>query len=253
MKKLGTLLALFALTFNAHGAIAYRTLVKNQTVAAGLTINPGATALDVIFSIGANQSSSAITFTHPASFDELAKQATTYDGQTAYVARKKSASGSEGGLTTPDSLSSSTIGAMVSFSGVDNTTPEDVACDVVNNNTGTASPWTIDSGSITPSTAGAKLVAFMFSDTNAASDAVVHSFATTVGTTSAWTVHDASIFSTPYYHMSIASADWTSGSITVRGTGTEAGTTAGRSMVVCVLRPAAAGGSKVPLFVQQHE
>jgi hypothetical protein len=219
-------------------AIAYRTIVTEDTPSTVLALDPGASAGDVIYSGAVNDSMSAITFTHPASFDELAEQANTYDAHTAVVARKKNASGSEGTLNTTDDLSSSKVGFMISFSGVDNTTPEDIAVDVVNNNTGTASPWTIDSSAITPATSGAKILAIMFSDTN--SITASHAFSTVGGSTSAWTVHDASIGGGTR-NIGVASADWVSGAVTVRGTGSGGGATAGRSMVTIVLRPAGGG------------
>lgn len=224
-------------------SIAFGTLVKQESPGYLFDSAPGAAAHDVIILATVNDSGSAITYTWPASFDELANQICTNDGMGAGVARKKDASGAEGALAVTDSLTTSKTMATVTFSGVDNTTPEDTTVNVVNNNTATASPWTIDSGSITPVTPGAKIVAILFSD--GAFTPVTGSFSTVSGSTGAWTVHDATISDGSDRNMAIASADWMSGSVVVRGTGTAAAASAGRSMVVIVLRPAGGGSSSV--------
>jgi hypothetical protein len=224
-------------------SIAFRTAPGSGNSASNpISINPAATALDVLL-FGVVDDGGGITFTWPASFDQLASQQTTADGQQLGVARKKSASGSEGSINCTPSTGN-LAGFIASFSGVDNTTPEDVSVDIVNNNTATASAWTIDSNSITPVTSGAKIVCIMASDVATSGGDVVHSFSTVSGSTGTWTVHtdlcDTGLSS--FRNIAIASADWVSGSVVVRGTGTQAGNSAGRSMATIVLRPAGGGG-----------
>lgn len=214
-------------------AITVGSVIKETTPSVNITLNPGAALHDVIIAAAVNDSASVITFSWPASFDELMAQATTVDGQYAGVARKKDASGSEGSITITDGSSTSKIGFFLPISGVNNTTPEDVTPNIVNDNTGSTN--TIDSGSVTPVTSGAKILAIMFMD---AGSTQTGSFSTVSGSTGSWTMHDASISDGGFRHCCVGSADWTSGSVVVRGSTTS---NCGKSMIVIVLRPA--GGS----------
>lgn len=216
-------------------AITVGTLVREETPSTIITLNPGAALHDVIIAAAVNDSTTAITFTWPASFDELMNQTTTTDGQVAGVARKKDASGSEGSISITDSQPSSKIGFFLPISGVDNTTPEDTTVNIVNDNTGSGA--TIDSGSITPVTSGAKILAIMFMDVGSAPTG---SFSTVSGSTGSWTMHDNSITDGGFRNICVGSCDWTSGSVVVRGTQSASG---GKSMIVIVLRPAGGGGS----------
>lgn len=218
-------------------AITVGSVVKETTPSTNITLDPGAAANDVIFAAAVNDSTTAITFTWPASFDELMNQTTTVDGQVAGVARKKTASGSEGSISITDSQPSSKIGFFLPVSGVDNTTPEDVTPNIVNDNTGSTN--TIDSGSVTPGTSGAKILAIMFMD---AGSAQTGSFSTVSGSTGAWTMHDSSITDGGFRNCCVGTCDWTSGSIVVRGSTTSS---CGKSIIVIVLRPAGGGSSPV--------
>ena len=224
-------------------AITLNVIATNSANAHPLPINPGATLHDVLIAGVVTDSSGDGNPYAATSFDQLVLQHTTADSQDLAVLRKKDASGSEGSLDITNNIAAEMIGFIMSLTGADNTTPEDVASTVANNNTADASPWTIDT-SITPVTDGCMIVAVMGSDTTSASTPVVHTFATTVGTTGAWTVR--ADLGTGFRKISVATAIQTiAGAITVRGTGTLAAVSAGRSMALLAIRPAAvAGGLK---------
>jgi len=222
-------------------AIAYVTRVDNDTSAANpLSLTPSATAHDVLIAGVVNDTSTATTFTWGSggsALTEVKRQLTTADGQNLGVAIKNDATGSEGAISITPSADA-LLGFIARYSGCDNTTPQDVAADVVNNNTATSSAWTIDSNSITPVTAGAWIVCIMGSDDTVGGNDV-HTFSTVSGSTGAWNVR-ADLCDTgfsSFRNIAIADAPWTSGSVVVRGTGTLGGHSAGRSMVTMVLRP----------------
>lgn len=212
-------------------AVTYNAESQNTTPANPISITPGATADDVILIVtvtDALATPSALT-----NFDILVDQDTTSDNQTLAVYRKKDASGSEGALSVGSNQAMICLSAT--FSGVNNTTPEDVTAVVQNNNTATASPWTI-SASITPVTDGCMIVAIMASDTTSSVDAA-HTFATTSGTTGSWT--NQNDINSGFYNVAIATCTQTTAeAITVEGTGTAGGASAGRSIALIALRPA---------------
>ncbi len=222
-----------AITFNKH-------VDDTSGATHTLVIDPAATANDVLI-IGAVTDSAGVTWVWPSGFTEVCNQFTSTDGQAFGVSYKGTATGSEGSLTTTNG-GNDPIGFIASFTGCDNTTPLDIASPaVVNDNTATASAWTIDSGAFTPATAGAWIVAIMGSDTTSGADAV-HTFSN-VGSGSAGTWIVPVDLNNSFKNIALGYAPWTSGEIVVRGTGTIGGASAGRSMQIIVLRPAAANGS----------
>lgn len=170
-------------------------------------------------------------FTHVHAIDTFA------DGQVLSVGLKV-ATGAEGLLTFGFPSGNDCIGGVAAFSGRDGTTPQDVTAVEVSVDTAGASPWTVGA-SLTPVTNGCDLVAVMGSDITAAQD-VVHSFA---GGGLTWTTV-ADQWSGDFENVAVGHAvQATAGAITVTGTGTRSGATAGRSMILLALRPAAGGGS----------
>ena len=219
-------------------AISFNVIATNSTPADPLSINPGATANDVLI-LGVISDNNGTSMTaYPASFDQLVSpQVLGSDGQVLFTARKKTASGSEGALSI--NPTTNIIGFIMAISGADNTTPEDVTPVTANDDTADGTPWTIDA-SITPVTDGCMIVAIMGSDTLTSVDAV-HSFSTTSGTTGAWTVRADQ--RSAFYNVAVATAvQTTAGAITVRGEGAVAGASAARSICLIAVRPAAAAG-----------
>ncbi|HEX7124962.1 MAG TPA: hypothetical protein VF406_04195, partial [Thermodesulfobacteriota bacterium] len=169
-------------------------------------------------------------FTHVHAIDTFA------DGQVLAVGIKV-ADGSEGLLTFGFPSGNDCIGGVAAFSGRDTTTPQDVAAVEASVDTAQNSPWTVDA-SITPVTDGCDLVAIMGSDITSSQD-VVHSFS---GGGLTWTVA-ADQWSGDFENVAVGYAvQPAAGAITVTGTGTRSGATAGRAMILLALRPAAGGG-----------
>lgn len=222
--------------------IVFSKVVNDVTFSSGSgvsRIDPAATAHDTLLYFHMDDTGVA-TITWPSGFSQIFNQVTTTDSQLLGGAIKADATGSEGSISASDTGAASAMGSIIAFSGVDKTNPLDISVLVVNNNTGVGSPWSISSGSFTPATPGAKIVVIMGSDVTTASS-VTHSFATIAGSTSAWIKHTDIPQGGVFDNMAIASCDWTSGAVTVQGTGTAAGITAGCAMAIVVLRPILAG------------
>lgn len=224
-------------------AIAYTNSANDNSPATTVVIDPAATANDVIlFGTVADNTGATLT-SWPASFSTIGgPQDTTFDSQTSFLGRKKQASGTEGPLTATFNVSF--IGCTMSFSGVDNTTPEDVAVVVANQDTG-ANPRTL-TASITPSANGCEIVAFAFGDVGSGV-AVTFTFSTTAGTTGAWTKRQE--ITSGFYNMAAAHANQaTAGAITVQVSGA-ASALMGMCLMLVALRPASGGGSTNGILV----
>ena len=230
-------------------AITFNVIATNSTPAHPLSINPGATADDVLIASVVTDTG-AVNSWAISGFDQLDHRITSVDGSSHGTLRKKDATGSEGGLNITNDISAAMIGFIMALSGADNTTPEDVAIQAATDNTGEGSPWIIDV-SITPVTDGCMIVAIMNSDVAGAANAV-HSFSTVSGTTGAWTVR--ADLNSGYYNIAVATApQTTAGAITVRGTGTLGGYVAAQTMVLMAIRPAAGGAADYPYRPVQTE
>jgi hypothetical protein len=167
-------------------AAAYSNSWGNATPNHPLAVATSPTIHDVLIFGGVTDTAVDGPLTSlPTGFSADVSQATTADGQTLLCAHKNDASGSEGSISFSNSGPHQMIGFVLAASGIDNTTPLDVAVVVANNNTATATPWTV-AASATPVTNGCLLVAVMGSDVTGGKDAV-HTFNTTSGLTSAWT------------------------------------------------------------------
>jgi hypothetical protein len=220
-------------------AIAFDHIASNTTPATTLAINPAAAAGSTIIAGVCNDNGSSVTFTWPASFTELLNQlCASSDGGSVGVSIKNSASGSEGSLNITSSQSM--IGFMLSFSGCDTTTPQDVTPPAaVVNTTQTPAPLVIDSNSITPVTDGVMIVAVRLTDVSA-SESKPCTFSTLSGTTGSWTTND---FNSGFYNISVGYApQTTAGAVVVRSSTGGAANAAGVVWVMA-LRPAGAGGS----------
>lgn len=174
----------------------------------------------------------------PSGFSQLGSILnTTADNQSLLVARKSSASGAEGALTFD--MTQALIGIAIAFSGVDTTTPEDVAVAGVTDGASTgASPRTI-SASLTTVTDGCMIVAFAGTDVAAGVD-VTHTFSTTAGSTAAWTVPAGGDINDGFFNCAIGYAlQSTKGSVTVQVSSSwTGGASAGLSLMLVALRPA---------------
>jgi hypothetical protein len=224
-------------------AIAFDNIVGNTTPSTSLSINPSATAGSIIIGGFTNDSNASQTVNYAGgTFTEDVNQlCASSDGGSLFVAHKNNASGSEGALsfTSAQAL----IGFLLSFSGVDTTTPFDVTSPApVVVTTMTAAPLVIDSNSITPTTAGSLILAVRMTDPSAG-ESKPCTFSTQSGSTGAWN-SPARDFNNSggFYNISVGWAPWTSGSIVVR-TSTGGAANAAGIVWVCALRPAGAGGS----------
>jgi hypothetical protein len=228
--------------------MAYSNSWVNNTPNTSLAVVTSPTAHDVLIA-WAKTDSGTTTFTWPSGFTEIGTQFTSADGCMTGVAIKNDASGSEGSLTI--SCPNNCVGGVIAYSGRDNTTPQAFTASITNNNTGTASPWTLDSNSVTPSADGTDIFALLSDDVTGFRGNVAHSFATFSGTTGAWTVRQDPTTSDGGYDYGVGTATQvTAGAITVRGTGTEASESAGRSLFVVGLKPSGGGGTSVALTGQ---
>ena len=225
-------------------AIAFRTIVGNTTPAHPIAIDPSATSGDTIINGVITDSATGVTFTYPTSFTELVNAlCNSSDGGSLGVAYKKTASGSEGSISTSNSGSQQMIGFMLSFSGVDQTTPIDVTPPAaVTNTTQTAAPLVIDSNSITPVTNGSMIVAVRLTDVSAG-ESKPCTFSTLSGSTGSWTTNDYNNAG-GFYNISVGYASQTTaGALTVRSSTSGAANAAG-SLFVFALRPAGAAAAK---------
>lgn len=214
-------------------AIAHSNSVASSTTAAAtIGINPGASLHDVIIAAYVSDSAFSSITTPPTGFSAVDALTTTLDGMSYESYIKGDATGSEGTLNASVSADA-IVGVMTSFSGVDNTTPEDVTHVSGTANTSVAS---LNAPSITPLTAGAKLVCILAMDAASSANAT---FSTSSGSTGAWTKHVEIIDTTGFRKVAIGSADWISGAIVVNGACSVNGALA---ITVMVLRPAAGGG-----------
>jgi hypothetical protein len=208
--------------------VAYSNSWVNNTPNTNLDVVTSPSAHDVLIAFAKCDTASQ-AFTWPAGFSIIGTaQDTTADGQTTAIAIKNDATGSEGTLRI--SCAVNCVGGIIAYSGRNNSSPQAFTASQTNNNTGTASPWTIDSNSVTPSGDGVDLFAFMSDDVQLFQPDVAHTIATISGSTGSWTNRqDPS--SNSSYDYCVASATQTSaGAITVRGTGTSAGDQAGRCL-----------------------
>lgn len=174
----------------------------------------------------------------PSGFSQLGSILdTTADNQSLLVARKTSASGSEGAMTFD--MTQTLIGIAIAFSGVDTTTPEDVAVAGVTDGASTGATGRTISASLTTVTDGCMLVAIAGTDVAAGVD-VTHAFATTAGSTAAWTIPSGGDIQDGFFNMAVGYAlQSTAGPVTVRLTSTwSGGANAGLSLMLVALRPA---------------
>ena len=220
-------------------AIALTNSASNSTPATSPTLDPAAALHDVIIAAMVCDQAGA-TVTPLGGFDTLVDQATTTDGMKTGVVRKKDASGSEGTIA-PITMNDTGIVGSLAFSGVDNTTSENLTTIVVNQNTGSASPLVVDSGSFTPTVDGCMIVAIMGVD-NASSGDTTTTFSTISGTTGAWT-KPIDITNGAFRNMAMAYAlQTTAGAITVRASTTIGAGNMGGALAIIVLQPAGGGG-----------
>lgn len=220
-------------------AIGYGTVANVTTPAHPLAITSAGAAGSCLIFGGVNDNSTNVTFTNPSGFTQAGDLfINSSDKGSLYAGYKANATGSEGSLSLQNSNSSLMIGMIMPFTGVDTSTPLDVAVVTNQNDTAGSSPQTLDA-SITPITNGAEIVVVAISDVTSSSDAGA-GFSTTAGTTGSWTVH--SDLNNGFYNIHLASApQTTAGAVTVRFTSTGTATRA-TGMIVMALRPASGGG-----------
>lgn len=218
------------------------TAWKNDTAGNSINVATSLAAHDV--AVAWAVSDSAVTsMTALTGFSAWTVVQNTKDGQTIAVAVKTDCTGSEGTVTL--AANNNIIGGILGITGMDNTTQPDVAAGTGNDNLGSASPWAVAAGSITPATNGALLVALFGSDITAGSATPPTVVFTNSGTGLTWT-NQAVSNDGGFRQATIGTATQaTAAAIVVTGTGTLGGATAGPSIIVVALRPASGGGSNV--------
>lgn len=223
-------------------AIAFSSSASNNTVANPSTVNPGATAGDTIIAAVQSNSTGSTVDSLASGFTQLGSSANTADAAFSVVARKTTATGSEGTIA-PIDLSTTEIVALLNFSGVDQTTPENLTTIVVNQNTA-ANPIVVSSGSFTPTVDGCMIVAIYAVDAQSANNTTT-TFSTTSGTTAAWTTPIDIVGATSNrFQIAMGYAlQTTAGAITVQASAS--GDTAGATLYIVVLQPAAGGGGGI--------
>jgi hypothetical protein len=227
-------------------AISFNTKVDDQTAGSTVVINPASAAHDVIIHPVVMDATGQTVSSWPSGFTTRGgPQDTTTDSQTSIMSMKDDASGAEGSLTSTLSHAS-TIGSMLSYSGVDNTTPRDVAVVVANQNTGAVNRDV--SASITPTTSGAWIVAIYFIDVTGSVNCTA-TMSTTAGSTGAWTQR-TDIWDGGFVNCVVADAAWTSGTVTVKATAGTSATSAGGCLMLVALRPAGGGGGASVTYPQ---
>lgn len=211
--------------------MGYRTAWTNSTITSGtinVSIAPAAGEFVIAWAI---TDANDILSSYSAGWTPLASLRSTADNADLFVLYKI-ADGSETTVSFTTNSGNSMIAGCAAFSGIDTTTPLDVAPVSFANS---ASSTTSDI-SITPVTNGAVLARVQCCD-NGSTDATF-TFTTTAGTTGAWTTRVDQHAS--YYDVALGTAEQTTaGAITSRCTTSVSG---GRIGWLFALRPAASGG-----------
>ena len=216
--------------------MGYRTAWTNSTITSGtinVSIAPAAGEFLIAWAI---TDANDILSSYSAGWTSLAKLHSSADNADLFVLYKI-ADGSETTVSFTTNSGNAMIAGCAAFSGIDTTTPLDVAPVSIANS---ASSTTSDI-SITPVTNGAVLARVQCCD-NGSTDATF-TFSTTSGTTGAWTTRVDQHAS--YYDVALGTAEQTTaGAITNRCTTSVSG---GRIGWLFALRPAAGGGASAAL------
>lgn len=208
--------------------MAYSQTWSNSTPADPCTVTISPAANDLLIGYCVNDSGTANDFTPPAGWTELCELQNSTDNQSFVVWYKK-ADGSETSVAFDANSGNTGIAAVLAFSGIDTTTPLDVASVTFNNNTSA----TTSDISITPVSNGCDLVFVLGNDRTSSGD-TTFTFTTTAGTTGAWTTR-ADINSGFMNGGAGSATQTTAGALTAQCTTDTAG---GRSGILIALRPA---------------
>lgn len=212
--------------------MAYSQIWTNSTPAHPLAVTVSPTAGRVLVMYVITDAADGNTFTFPTGFSTPVTGQSTFDNTDLAVAYKV-ATGSETSLSVSNTNLRSMIGAVVEFSGINTTTPLDVAIAMASSS---SAGTTIDA-SLTPVTSGVDLLSIVDADTTGSNP--TFSWATTVGTTGAWTQR-ADQTDSSFFNVGCATAtQTTAGAITVRGTSS---ISSGLVHALVALRPTGGGG-----------
>lgn len=216
-------------------AITSNGSAANATGANPVAVDPAASANDVIIAAVITDAAGSTVDGLASGFSQEALQSCTADGQTICVAVKGTASGSEGSIS-PIDMSANAVIVTANFSGAKNATPLNLAVDVVNQDTASASPLVIDSNSLTPTADGCMIVAIIGVDVTVVGVDSTTTFSTLSGTTGAWTkLQD--IYDSNFNNLAIGYAfQTTAGAIVVRSSSTSTQSMGG-TLVTLVLQP----------------
>ena len=156
----------------------------NSTPASTQNVTVAPSAGRVLLAWQATDATSTAPTVIPSGFETtpLVDATSTTDGSRLTVWIKKNTTGAETTVTMSDNSGNLMIAGVAEFSGIDTTTPLDVAAVPFN----TSTSVTTGSASITPVTNGCDLAIVHLPDGSSGDRTV--SYSTTSGTTSAWTV-----------------------------------------------------------------
>lgn len=209
--------------------MAYSQSWVNSTPAHPIVVNVTPTAGDVLIAWQISDVTSA-SGAAPTGFEAaaVADLVSTFDNSRLTVWIKKNATGSETTVSMTEASSNLLIGGVAAFSGIDNTTPQDVTAATFSSSTS----GTTASASLTPVTNGCDIFAILDADTGGVDS--TFSFSTTSGTTGSWTGRTDQ--NSGFYNVGSGTAtQTTAGAITVQGAQSNAG---GRLFALLALRPA---------------
>lgn len=208
--------------------MAWKEFWANSTPADPMVVTIAPAANDFLIGSAVTDNSAVLTLdTTPAGWTQRFRSQVTTDGQTHQVIDKKAA-GTETSVTFDSTDGNLSMAFVASFSGVDTTTPLDVAPATFSSSTAA----TTTDLSLTPATNNCDLAFIQAQDNGNAN--YTFTFSTVVGTTGAWTTRVDQ--NSGFFNQALGSAvQATAGALTARCVSTSGG----RSGILYALRPAA--------------
>lgn len=200
--------------------MAYSNSWVNSTPATSLAVSVSPNAGDKLIFITVSDSTGNSISSWPSGFVEEVNQVTTTDSSKLIVAVKESATGSETTLTAVSDQN--IIGCVIALSGLA-ASGRAFTTDVANDNTASVNN-AVTSGSVTPSGDGAEFLSILNIDVTSGLDCSA-SFSNT-GSLGAWTNR---VDQNSGFHNLVAATaiQTTAGAVTVTGTSSTGGATAG--------------------------
>jgi len=218
--------------------VAFVQAWANSTPASTQNVTVAPSAGRVLLAWQATDATSTAPTAIPSGFETtpLVDATSTTDGSRLTVWIKKNTTGAETTVTMSDNSGNLMIAGVAEFSGIDTTTPLDVAAVPFN----TSTSVTTGSASITPVTNGCDLAIVHLPD-GPSGDRTV-SYSTSSGATSAWTVR-VDQTDGGFFNVALGTASQTTaGALTAQATQSISG---GLVMVLIALRPSTPTGPTI--------